>query len=55
MTTAITPTGSIEIVDRSSMITKLNECCFGRETAIAHRHAPRPSRHERRDNGCEAR
>jgi nicotinamidase-related amidase len=25
MTTAITPTGSIEIVDRSSMITKLNE------------------------------
>ena len=37
MTTAITPTGSIEIVDRSSMITKLNEGMFlrPRETANA--------------------
>jgi biuret amidohydrolase len=36
MTTAITPTGSIEIVDRSSMITKLNEgvTIRPRETAI---------------------
>ena len=36
MTTAITPTGSIEIVDRSSMITKLNEGVLlrPRETAI---------------------
>ena len=36
MTTAITPTGPIEIVDRSSMITKLNEGVLlrPRETAI---------------------
>ena len=36
MTTALTPTGSIEIVDRSSMITKLNEGMLlrPRETAI---------------------
>ena len=36
MTTAITPTGSIEIVDRSSMIAKLNEGVLlrPRETAI---------------------
>ena len=36
MTTAITPTGSIEIVDSSSMITKLNEGMLlrPRETAI---------------------
>src|SRR5262245_62323463 len=36
MTTAITPTGSVEIVDRSSMIAKLNEgvTLRPRETAI---------------------
>ena len=57
MTTAIAPTGSIEIVDRSSMITKLNEGVLlrPRETAIVTIDMHRGHLDMNVDNGCEAR